>query len=111
MGIQQSSPLPHLSSLLLSHLLHFISLPAAAVIDFSDHFPCPFALLPIRNLKMTKARETMKDNKASMIPYLGNWAKKFCSSATNLGLTWGSWVRHSEACWEMQVSYLEDDVL
>jgi hypothetical protein len=45
---------------------------------------------------MSKAREIIKNNKAKtgIIPYMGNWAKKFFSRVANQGHFWGTWVRN-----------------
>jgi hypothetical protein len=50
-----------------------------------------------RSFDMSKAREIIKNNKAKtgIIPYMGNWAKKFFSRVANQGHFWGTWVRNS----------------
>ena len=46
------------------------------------------------NHKMSKAREIIKNNKAKtgIIPSMGNWAKKFFTTAAFQGQVWGTWV-------------------
>jgi hypothetical protein len=50
-----------------------------------------------RSFDMSKAREIIKNNKAKtgIIPYMGNWAKKFFSRVASQGHFWGTWVRNS----------------
>lgn len=73
-----------------SALLRPTILAAAAVFEFSYFHCC--SLTVCGNLKMSKARETIKENKGNIFLRLGSWSKKFCSSTANFGLTWGSWV-------------------